>query len=55
MMAASLAMCTSSIGAYFAPSITVFSIIRTLTAASVSGLFQTGYILGMQYLFYLFK
>lgn len=49
MMGSSLIMLISSIGASFAPNISVFSFLRFITAASVSGLFQTGYILGTNF------
>lgn len=49
MMASSMMMFVSSIGASFAPNISVFSFLRFITAASVSGLFQTGYILAVEF------
>ncbi|GFT90670.1 organic cation transporter protein [Nephila pilipes] len=50
MMSASLVMLISSIGTSFAPSFGIFSFLRFITAAAVSGLFQTGYILAVEYI-----
>ncbi|XP_055934235.1 organic cation transporter protein-like isoform X1 [Argiope bruennichi] len=50
MMSASLVMLISSIGTAFAPSFGIFSFLRFITAAAVSGLFQTGYILAVEYI-----
>ncbi|XP_035231370.1 organic cation transporter protein-like isoform X2 [Stegodyphus dumicola] len=50
MMSASLIMLVSSVGTSFAPSFNVFSLLRFITAAAVSGLFQTGYILAVEFI-----
>ncbi|XP_054714521.1 organic cation transporter protein-like [Uloborus diversus] len=50
MMSASLIMLASSIGTSFAPSFQIFSLLRFVTAAAVSGLFQTGYILAVEFI-----
>ncbi|GFY77470.1 organic cation transporter protein [Trichonephila inaurata madagascariensis] len=50
MMSASLIMLISSIGTSFAPNFGFFSFLRFITAAAVSGLFQTGYILAVEYI-----
>ncbi|PRD25419.1 UNVERIFIED_CONTAM: Orct [Trichonephila clavipes] len=50
MMSASLIMLISSIGTSFAPNFGFFSFLRFVTAAAVSGLFQTGYILAVEYI-----
>nr|XP_015923338.1 organic cation transporter protein isoform X1 [Parasteatoda tepidariorum] len=50
MMGAALIMCVSSIGTAFAPSFGLFSFLRFITAAAVSGLFTTGYILAIEFI-----
>ncbi|KAG8200531.1 hypothetical protein JTE90_000605 [Oedothorax gibbosus] len=50
MMSASLLMLISSVGTAFAPSFGIFSFLRFITAAAVSGLFQTGYILAVEFI-----
>ncbi|GIY28981.1 hypothetical protein CDAR_79151 [Caerostris darwini] len=50
MMSASFVMLISSIGVSFAPNFGLFSFLRFITAVAVSGLFQTGYILAVEFI-----